>query len=261
MNTRENEKTYTIGELAKLAGVSVRTLHHYDQIGLLHPGARDPENDYRRYDRDDLLHLQQILFFRELDFPLQQIKQILADPATDRLALLRQHHHNLGLRINQLQTLQSTLEKTIQNLQEKNSMPLTDEELYEGFDKDTIERYQKEVRETYDPEIVALANRNARKLTKAEWAAVKAEGQAISEGLARLMDRDPADSEVQAFAARQHAWIEHFYPVTAEIFRGLGKLYTSHPEFHANYDKITPGLAAFLQKAMAIYADTVLENK
>jgi DNA-binding transcriptional MerR regulator len=261
MNTRENERTYTIGELATLAGVSVRTLHHYDQIGLLHPGARDPENDYRLYDRDDLLVLQQILFFRELDFPLKQIKKILADPTTDRLSLLRQHHHNLGLRIGQLQTLQSTLEKTIQNIQEENSMPLTDKELYEGFDQETVERYQKEVNETYDPEIVALANRNARKLTKAEWAAVKAEGQAISEGFAGLMDRDPADPEVQAFAARQHAWVEHFYPVSAETFRGRGELYTSHPEFRANYEKVAPGLAEFMQKAMAVYADTVLEGK
>ena len=261
MTTREINKTYTIGELAKLAGVSVRTLHHYDQIGLLHPGTRDPENDYRRYGREDLLRLQQILFFRELDLPLQKIEQILADPAADRLALLRQHHRNLGVRIGQLQTLQSTLEKTIQNLQEENSMPLTDAELYEGFDQATIDRYQKEVQETYDPEIVALANRNTRKLSKAEWAAVKAEGEAISAGLAKLMGHDPADSEVQAFAARQHAWVEHFYPVTAEMFRGLGELYTSHPEFRANYDKIAPGLADFLQKAMTIYADTVLENK
>ena len=69
------------------------------------------------------------------------------------------------------------------------------------------------------------------------------------------------DPEVQAFAARQHAWVEHFYPVSAEMFRGLGELYTSHPEFRANYDKIAPGLADFLQKAMTIYADTVLENK
>ncbi len=119
-------------------------------------------------------------------------------------------------------------------------MPLTDEELYEGFEKETIERYQKEVQETYDPEIVALANRNARNLSKTEWAAVKAEGQAISEEMAALMDRDPSDPEVQALAARQHAWIEHFYPVSAEMFRGLAELYTSHPEFRANYDKVAP---------------------
>lgn len=260
MYAREKNKTYTIGELAKLAGVSVRTLHHYDQIGLLRPETRNPGNDYRRYSREELLRLQQILFFRELDIPLQQIKQILEDPATDRLDLLRQHHHNLDLRIRQLQTLQTTLEKTIQNLQEENSMPLTDEELYEGFDQETVERYQKEVQETYDPEMGALANRNARSMSKAEWAAVKAEGQAISTGLAALMDRDPADPEVQAFAARQHAWIENFYPVSAEMFRGLAELYVTHPEFRANYDKVAPGLADFLRQAMVIYADTVLEE-
>lgn len=260
MNARDETKTYTIGELANLAGVSVRTLHHYDQIGLLRPETRNPENDYRCYGRDDLLRLQQILFFRELDIPLQKIKQILEDPNTDRLTLLRQHHHNLDLRMQQLKTLQSTLEKTIQNLQEENSMPLTDEELYEGFDKETVERYQKEVRGTYDPEIVAQANRNARNLSKTEWAAVKAEGEAIAKELAALMDRDPADPEVQALAARQHAWIEHFYPVSAEMFRGLAELYVTHPEFRANYDKVAPGLADYLSRAMMIYAEDVLEK-
>ncbi len=139
-------------------------------------------------------------------------------------------------------------------------MPLTDEELYEGFEKETIERYQKEVQETYDPEIVALANRNARNLSKTEWAAVKAEGQAISEEMAAIMDRDPSGPEVQALAARQHAWIEHFYPVSAEMFRGLAELYTSHPEFRANYDKVAPGLADFLSQAMIILP-IMLENR
>ncbi|MCB2209543.1 MerR family transcriptional regulator [bacterium] len=257
----QNEKTYTIGKLAHLAGVSVRTLRHYDQIGLLQPGGRDPSNDYRQYGYDDLLRLQQILFFRELDVPLKQIKRILDDPLLDRAKMLRQHHHSLALQVKRLQTLQHTIEKTTQNLEEEGAMPLTDKELYEGFDRETVERYQKEVREQYDPDIVDLADRNVRKMSKTQWASVKEEGGEIARALAELMDRAPSDPEVQTLAARQHAWLEHFYPVSAERFRGLASLYTTNPEFRAFYDTFAPGLADFLKQAMDYYADTVLDKK
>lgn len=256
-----NKKTYTIGELAHLAGVSVRMLRHYDQIGLLQPGGRDPSNDYRQYDYDDLLRLQQILFFRELDVPLKQIKRILDDPELDRVHLLRQHHQSLALQIERLQKLQGTVTKTITNLEEEGTMPLTDQELYEGFDRETMERYQKEVREQYDPTTVELADRNVRKMSKTQWSAVKEEGQAIAESLAALMDRSPDDPAVQALAARQHAWLEHFFPVSAERFRSLASLYTTNPEFRSFYDAFAPGLADFLKQAMEHYADTVLDEE
>ncbi len=256
----ESDKTYSISELARLAGISVRTLHHYDQIGLLQPGERNPENDYRIYHYPDLLRLQQILFFRELDFPLKKIKQILDDPEVDQIELLARHHHHLGLRIARLKKLQTTIEKTIQNLQEEEYMPLTDQELYEGFNQETIDRYKKEVKEKYDPKMVQLADRNARKLNKSEWAAVKQEGIAIAAELSKLIDRDPQDNEVQALAARQHAWIENFYPASAEMFRSLGLLYTTNQEFRDFYDRVTPGLADFLKEAMDHYADTVLDR-
>ncbi len=178
----------------------------------------------------------------------------------NRIELLNQHYRHLGLRIERLEKLQSTIEKTIQNLQEEDQMPLTDQELYEGFDKDTIERYKKEVKQTYDPEMVALADWNVRKLSKSKWAGVKEEGSAIAEELAKLMDRDPGDTEVQTLAARQHAWLEHFYPVDAEMFRGLGEMYTSNQEFRAFYDRFAPDLADFLKQAMDHYAENVLDK-
>jgi len=203
MNTREKDRTYTIGELTTLASVSVRTLRYYDQISLLNPNGRDA-NSYRCYGYADLLRLQQILFFRELDFPLKKIKHILDDPTVDRMVLLQQHHQNLGLRIERLRTLQATIEKTIKNLQEEDFVPLIDAELYEGFDKEKIERYNREVRETYDPEVVARINHKVRNMSKTQWAAIQEEGSAIATGLAELMDRDPADPDVQALIARQH---------------------------------------------------------
>jgi DNA-binding transcriptional MerR regulator len=257
MNTREHQSIYTIGELARLAGVSVRTLRHYDQIGLLKPQSRN-DNDYRQYGFADLLRLQHILFFRELDIPLKKIKAILDDPLLDRTALLRKHHCNLELQIERLRSLQATIEKTIHNLQEEDDMPLTDAELYEGFSKEKIETYNREVRQTYDPDVVKEVERNVRNMSKAQWQDIKDEGGAIAAELAKLIDHDPAEPDVQTLIARQHAWIENFFPAPAKVFRGLGELYATHKEFRAFYDRYAPGLADFMREAMNHYADTKL---
>ena len=253
-----NAKTYTVSRLARLAGVSVRTLHYYDQVGLLKPSAQSAAG-YRLYGEQDLLRLQQILFFKELDFPLADIGQALDDPGFDQVQALRHHRQMLEERHLRLERLLHTVDKTISKLTE-DTMTLTDEELYEGFTKEQAERYQREAAEMYDPEMVKLANERVRKMSKAQWAAVKAEGDAVTRGLAERMDRDPADPEVQALIVRHYAWVEQFYPVSAEIYRGLGQLYTTHPEFRANYDRYRPDLADFMQAAMEVYAREVLDK-
>ncbi len=139
-------------------------------------------------------------------------------------------------------------------------MPLSDKELYEGFSNKKIEQYNREVREKYDPEDVKKVDHKVRSMSREQWSAVKEEGGAIAAELAKLINRTPSDPEVQALIARQHAWIENFYPASAEVFRGLGDLYTTHEEFHAFYDHFAPNLADFMQKAMQIYSDTVLAD-
>jgi DNA-binding transcriptional MerR regulator len=259
MIEKTEQEFYNIGALAKLAGISVRTLHYYDQIGLLNPSFRD-ENDYRLYDFNDLLRLQQILFFRELEVPLKKIKEILDDSREDWIEMLEQHYHHLEKKIDRLEKLQGTIEKTIHNLEEKAKMPLTDAELYEGFSKEKFKRYQREARNAYGHEKVEATNNRLRSMSKAEWNAVKEEGANIAVELGALINRDSADPDVQALIARQHTWIENFYPAPAEVFRSLGDLYANHPEFRANYEQFAPGLADFLQEAMYIYADTILSN-
>lgn len=134
-------------------------------------------------------------------------------------------------------------------------MTMTDEELYEGFTPEQRERYQREAREMYDPAMVAESERRLRKLSKTQWQAVKDEGDALTRTLAALMTRDPDDPEVQAAIARHYAWVEQFYPVSAEMYRGLGQLYTDHPEFRATYERYAPNLADFMRAAMEVYAD------
>jgi len=139
-------------------------------------------------------------------------------------------------------------------------MPITDEELYEGFTKEQIERYKRETRERYDPVLVEESERRLRNMTKAQWQAVKAEGEDVTRAIAELMHKAPDDPEVQALIGRHHAWIECFYPANAEVYRGLGQLYTQHEEFRTFYEKARTGLADFMQVAMGHYADQQLEG-
>lgn len=237
----------------------MRTLHHYDQIGLLKPAERTAA-DYRLYGSDELARLQQILFFRELEFPLQDIQRIIDNPGFDPLATLRDHRRLLQQKANRYRELIKTLDKTIKTYSE-HTMPLKDEDLYQGFSKEDIERYKHEVQERYDPELVAESDRRVGKMSRQQWAAVQAESGAVAADLAKLMDRDPADPQVQEQIARHHRWIENFYPCSAQVYRGLGEMYATNDEFRAFYDKYVEGLADFMQMAMVFYADNVLEGK
>ncbi len=250
-------RVYTVSRLAKLAGVSVRTLHHYDKTGLLKPSFRS-DSGYRKYQREELFRLQQILFYRELDFSLTEIKEILDDPDYDEVQALINHRKSIEQRIERLSSLLSTIDKTIKHYKE-DTMTLTDEELYEGFSEEQIERYNKEVDEKYDPELVKTSRQRMSKMSRSEWLETKDEGDAITRELADLIGKASPDSkEVQVIIKRHHEWIEKFYPANAGTYKGLGKTYTENPEFRAFYDKYKTGLAKFLCAAMEYYADNQL---
>ena len=139
------------------------------------------------------------------------------------------------------------------------SVELTDEELYEGFTKEQAERYQREAAERYDPAMVAESNRRIRKLSKAQWQALKEQGNIVTQAIADAMGMGPQDPYVQTLIAQHFAWIGNFYTVTSQIYRGLAQLYVENDEFRATYEQVAPGLAEFLSKAMIHYADTILD--
>ena len=253
----KHASTYTIHELAGMAGVSVRTLHHYDQIGLLKPSNPTPAG-YRLYAENDLLRLQQILFYKELGLPLRQIRSLLDQPGFDQVAALKDHRRVLEVEMERLALLLKTIDRTIIRITE-DPMELTDAELYEGFPQETAERYQREAAALW-PETYAETNRRIRKLSKEQWNAVKAEGDALNRQLAGLMDKAPGDPQVQQAIARHHAWIENFYPAPAELYRGLGQMYAEQPEFRATYERYAPGLADFINAGIAYYCDHILSK-
>jgi hypothetical protein len=131
--------------------------------------------------------------------------------------------------------------------------------LYAGFSDEQIERYRREARERWG-DVVEETEQRVRHMSRDQWQAVGQEGEQVTRALAGLMDRPPGDPEVQGYIARHHAWIEHFYPASAELYRGLGQLYVEHEEFRKYYDKYAPGMADFMLAAMTYYADHTLEE-
>ena len=173
---------------------------------------------------------------------------------------LRLHRKGLQNEIDRLQQLLQTIDATMDELKEEERM-LSDEELYEGFSKDEIQRMKQEARQRYDPQRVEESEQRVRRMSKDQWKAVQEEGGRIAEEMAALIGESVADPEVQALMARQRSWLEHFYPVSAERFRGLGEMYAQDPEFRAFYDKVGPGLADFMQAAMVHYAEACWDRE
>lgn len=174
---------------------------------------------------------------------------------------MENHRRLLQLRAERLAQLIGTVDKTLQNLTE-DTMTLTDEELYEGFSKEQIESYQNEARERWgSTDAHQESQRRVGNMSKAQWNAVKQQGDEATRLMAGLMDRDPADPEVQAAIAKHHAWIENFYTAPAEMYAGLGQMYADDERFRAYYDAYAPDLADFMRDAMAIYANTALSGR
>lgn len=249
-------RTYSIGELAKLAGVSIRTLRYYDKIGLLKPADRADSN-YRYYGKEELYRLQQILFFKELDFELKKIKKLLDDPDFDRLKALDFQRKQILSRKDRLEKLLDTIDKTIKDLKKKKTM-LTDEELYEGFSTKEIEEIKKEVIEKYDPKVIAESNTNVTNMTKSDFDAIKKEQIQQAKDLAELMDLAPDSVEVQAVIKLHHQTNEKFYKTNAEMYKELADMYVSNSRFTEFYDIHQPGLAKFLRDAMYVFAENKL---
>lgn len=249
--------TFKIKEVADIAGVSVRTLHHYDRLGLLKPEAATLAG-YRLYSDQDLEQLQQILFFKELGFSLNEIKALLSNPDFDQKQALKTHHKLLLEKKKRLESIISLVEKTLKS-KEGGKLAMSKKEMFEAFDMSEIEKHQQEYAEETkqkygESDAYRESQRRTSAYTKEDWARIQAEGSENYQNLADLMDRDPADPEVQKIIekCRQHI-SDNFYNCTLEIFRGLGELYVQDERFTKNIDKVKPGLAEFLSKGIKMY--------
>jgi DNA-binding transcriptional MerR regulator len=248
---------YTVKKLAKISGVSVRTLHWYDEKGLLKP-AYIKANGYRYYEEEQLLILQQILFFRELGFKLVNIKEILSSSNFDKIKTLYTHKTILEDSINQKKKLIDTIDKTILRLRGEETM--SDKELFYGFDSKRQQEYEQYLVEYKGLEAENLLIESKKRTAKWDdivWDEVKNEGDAIHKALATLIEQNfsPESDEVQEIITRHYKMIERFYHPTKEVYIGLTTLYKKHPGFKKFFDVYHPKMVEFIGEAMKFYAN------
>jgi len=249
---------YTVRQLARLSGVSVRTLHHYDAIGLLRPAFLG-ENRYRYYGREELLRLQDILFHRELGVPLQEIGKLLERDGRDRVAILSRHREMLAERLERSRQLLSTIDRTIAQLNGEGTM--TDKDLYHGFAPGKQAEYEAQL-------IVHLGERAREgieasrahwgKLRKQDMQAALEEGGAAEMALVkRFRAGEAIDAPGVALALDRHrAWVSRMWgrECPPQTYGSMADLYSSHPDFRARYEAHGEGFTDWLAGAMRAYA-------
>ena len=250
---------YTVKQMARLSGVSVRALHHYDAIGLLKPRAVGA-NGYRYYDRQDLLRLQQILFHRALETPLKDIQAALDDPRFDLAAALRAQRIRLAAEAERYAQLVTVVDRTLANLEGDETMD--DKMLFEGFDTKKQAEHEVWLVERYGDEAaerIADARAGMKTWGKKDWSHFQEEAKAIEHDLAKALKQGlPVDSDpVTAIMRRHWAWVGRSWnrEPTPDAFKGLGHLYLENPEFTARYEAIAPGLTEYLAEAMRVFAE------
>jgi DNA-binding transcriptional MerR regulator len=253
---------WTVKQVATLSGVSVRALHHYDEVGLLKPACVGP-NGYRYYGEDELLRLQQILFHRELGFPLDEIRQVLDAPDFDREAALRRHRERMVAEAERFRALVATIDTTLAALQGATKMD--EKAMYRGFDPEKQAEHEAWLVERFGQGVkpaIAAGKDRAKGMTRGEFDSLIGEVEAIEAELAAAMAAGlPADSAaVQAIVRRHHAWVARSWNAapTAERYVGLAQMYADHPEFRARYEGRAPGLTEYLGAAMRAFAQAAL---
>lgn len=233
-----------------MAGVSVRTLHHYDHIGLLKPETRTPAG-HRMYGRGELLRLQQIMLCKEVGMSLDQTQKALDDPSFQAETSLQEHRKAIEGEIKRLQRLLSTIDKTFTEL--KNKINMTNEELYAGFSSEQAESYRKEAIDNWGQEQIEETEEKLKKLGRTGFTNLKKEGDYINQALANSMHLPVDHPEIQLLVERHFRMTGQYFDCSKEAYSGLGKMYVEDERFTAFYEKTAPGLASYLNDAIQYF--------
>jgi len=235
-----------IKEFAEFTGVSVRTLHYYDEIGLLPPACADPSTGYRYYDESSLLRMQEILFYRELDFPLKSIGRILSSPEHDARKSLEEQKILLTLKKERLERLISSIDDAMKGAN-----------MMRAFDNSEFEKQKAEVRERWGhTDAYRQHEEKTKNYSKQKWNDLAAGLDHIMAEFALTMKNGeaPQSSEAQALVKSLQAHITaHYYNCTDQILAGLGQMYVADERFRNNIDNHADGTAAFICEAIEYY--------
>ena len=241
--------SYTVKQLADLANISRRTLHYYDEIGLLKPETVAP-NGYRGYSELSLFRLQQILFYRELGFSLDEIHQIFERPDFDLLQALEAQRSGLLGRRARLERLIQTVEMTIGKI--KGAVPMADQQLFEGFSSEQEKEYAHQAVERWGEDAAQSIHR-WHTYGKQKQAAILAESGAIYQELVGLLEQEPHSPQVQELIARWHQNLRNFYEPSKGLMLRLADMYVEAPDFRATFDRFHVDLAPFMRRAIQHY--------
>jgi MerR family transcriptional regulator, thiopeptide resistance regulator len=246
---------YSVGQIARLAGISVRALHHYDEIGLLSPAHRSGAG-YRQYGEQDLRRLQRILFYRELGFALDDITGLVNAPDADPAEHLRRQHQLLSARLERTQRLIRAVEMALEA--ETMGISLTPEERLEVFGDHDPAQYADEAAERWgDTDAYRESARRARSYTTQDWLAIKAEAGQITQDFAaaQAAGHRPDSAAAMEVAERHREHLSRwFYDCSPDAHRGLGEMYVTDERFAAHYEPIATGLSVYIRDAIAANA-------
>lgn len=250
---------YTVKKLAELSGVSTRTLRFYDEISLLKP-AFYGDNQYRYYEEEQLLMLQQILFFRELGMPLSDIRRILSSNDFDKIESLKTHKSTLQSGLERTETLIKTIDRTISHIRGK--LIMSDAEMFDGFDPKKQQEHEQYMLDTgiISQQQIDESWQKAAHWKKSNWESFKEEGEQLNQDLAAALNNHlkPNSSEVQALVQRHYTWVSNFWIPTKETYTGLSRMYLDHPDYRSFYSKYHPDLVEYLVEAMRFFAENEL---
>jgi len=246
---------YTVKKISRLSGVTVRTLHFYEEIGLLKP-AYYGENGYRYYEEKELLQLQQIMFFKELGFTLKQIKKVLGRSDFDKLTALNSHKRALTHEKEKIGQLLKTIDKTIKHL--TGTIKMKDKEIFKGFSE-----VKFNPKTASKAEILVLDNlkKSDEKNDKAFHEKINKKASEIYNKISSLIEKGfkPSSNEVQLLIKEHHAFSEQFYNADKKVYIALSQLYEEKSEFKKQLDFFHPKLAKFIAEAMVIFAENNLK--
>ncbi|MHB1342002.1 MAG: MerR family transcriptional regulator [Coriobacteriia bacterium] len=245
---------YTVSDVARTARVSVRTLHHYDEIGLLHPSERT-DAGYRLYTDQDLELLQQVLFFKELGFELGDIRGLITGPGYERAETLAAQREWLSEKRNHLDRMIASVDKALAAIQE--GIQMDKEEMFEVWGDFDPAGYEDEVKERWgETDAYKESARRTKRYAKDDWVRINAEGAVVYEKLTQAFDQGlPVDSDLAQQAVQ--AWWDqvdrNFYTMTLEILGGLGEMYVQDARFAKHYEDLREGLAVYWRDAIRAY--------
>ncbi|WP_106768989.1 MerR family transcriptional regulator [Paenibacillus faecalis] len=254
-------KAYSIKDLSSISGVSVQTLNYYEKMGLLSP-SNVSSSGYRYYETEQLFRLQQVMFYRELDFSLAEIGTLMTQDQ-DRIRLLQTHKQRLIDKAICIQTLIHTIDYTLQELRNGNEVNMDHRRLYDGFDPIKQEQDDKAVNIERSEQTESFKDKrrdDLRTWSKKDYINTQKESDAIYIDLCKAMEdgKEPGSQAVQSIIQRHYDWVCHFYTPTKDIYSGLGDLYVDHGDFKKLYAGYHPRLAEYLRDGIKIFAEQKL---